>query len=72
MRHVPHLSRAFLRERWETTMDPHKAGSRRLDGMVLVDGGVVQVVLVPLGAAGMTLSADESGKVRFRMLIGSF
>jgi len=53
-------------------MDPHKAGSRRLDGMVLVDGGVVQVVLVPLGAAGMTLSADESGKVRFRMLIGSF
>jgi hypothetical protein len=26
----------------------------------------------PLGAAGMTLSVDQSGKVRFRVLIGSF
>jgi NTE family protein len=29
-------------------------------------------VPTPIGAAGMTLSVDESGKVRFRMLIGSF
>ena len=29
-------------------------------------------VPTPLGAAGVTLSVDESGKARFRMLIGSF
>jgi len=29
-------------------------------------------VPTPIGAAGVTLSVDESGKVRFRMLVGSF
>jgi hypothetical protein len=29
-------------------------------------------VPTPLGAAGMTLSVDESGRARFRVLIGSF
>ena|SRR5208283_2004127 len=29
-------------------------------------------VPTPLGAAGMTLSVDESGRARFRILIGSF
>ena len=31
-----------------------------------------EVVPTPLGAAGLILSLGESGKARFRMLIGSF